>query len=195
MHYLFFDTETTGKDPSTARLVQLAYAGYDQDGKETMSRNVIIKPEGFIIPIEATLIHGISQHEALEKGQPLSTIIMDFFVRTTGARELVAHNVQYDFKVIVREMMRTHFNTNNLAQFVKMPFRCTMEESTNYCGLPGYYGKYKWPQLGELHQILFGEKFEGAHNALNDVRATAKCFFELQRLGVMKAAKIGAEGQ
>jgi hypothetical protein len=38
----------------------------------------------------------------------------------------------------------------------------------------------------ELHRKLFGCDFEGAHDASFDVAATAKCFWELVRLGVIK---------
>jgi DNA polymerase III alpha subunit (gram-positive type) len=54
----------------------------------------------------------------------------------------------------------------------------------NYCAIPPFrYGKYKWPKLSELHQKLFGTDFEEAHNANVDIQATAKCFWELKRLG------------
>jgi len=49
----------------------------------------------------------------------------------------------------------------------------------------GKYGKYKWPKLMELHTKLFSVGFEEAHDAIADIRATAKCFFELQRLGII----------
>jgi hypothetical protein len=39
--------------------------------------------------------------------------------------------------------------------------------------------------LGALHQHLFGCGFESAHEALADVKATARCFFELKRLGLL----------
>lgn len=39
----------------------------------------------------------------------------------------------------------------------------------------------KWPTLQELHTFLFGVGFEGAHDALVDVRACAKCYWEIQR--------------
>ncbi len=39
----------------------------------------------------------------------------------------------------------------------------------------------KWPTLPQLHAKLFNEHFEGAHQALADVRAGAKCYFELKR--------------
>jgi len=42
---------------------------------------------------------------------------------------------------------------------------------------------YKWPKLQELHNHLFGESFEEAHNAMADIEATKKCFIELVKLG------------
>ncbi|MHA7056780.1 hypothetical protein ACWGOQ_0006140 [Aquimarina sp. M1] len=58
---------------------------------------------------------------------------------------------------------------------------CTMLTSTNYCKISGNYG-YKWPTLSELHIKLFGEDFEGAHDASADIMATEKCFWEMKRL-------------
>jgi hypothetical protein len=60
-----------------------------------------------------------------------------------------------------------------------------MQASTEYCALPGNYGT-KWPKLQELHSKLFGSPFEGGHDALVDVRACAKCYFELRKLEVMQ---------
>jgi DNA polymerase III subunit epsilon len=59
-----------------------------------------------------------------------------------------------------------------------------MQLATNFCRLPGPYG-YKWPSLQELHLKLFNEQFKGAHQALADVRACARCYFELKRLNVV----------
>ncbi len=61
-----------------------------------------------------------------------------------------------------------------------------MKSSTNYCKLPGSYGKYKWPKLGELYQILFHEDMGAAHTALQDIQNTAKCYFELKRLSIIE---------
>ncbi len=57
---------------------------------------------------------------------------------------------------------------------------CTMQSTTNFCAIEGYYG-YKWPKLSELHIKLFGKDFEEAHDASIDIKATAKCFWELKR--------------
>lgn len=44
---------------------------------------------------------------------------------------------------------------------------------------------FNGPILQELHNHLFNEDFDGAHDALADVKATARCFFELKRLGIL----------
>ena len=59
-----------------------------------------------------------------------------------------------------------------------------MQRSTDFCAIDGQYG-YKWPKLFELHQKLFGVGFEEAHDAGVDIRATAKCFWELRKLKVL----------
>jgi DNA polymerase-3 subunit epsilon len=61
---------------------------------------------------------------------------------------------------------------------------CTMRETTDLLALPGAYGN-KFPKLIELHKFLFGNEFEGAHNALTDISATAKCFWELKERGLI----------
>ena len=83
--YLFFDTETTGlpkrwNAPVTdlenwPRLVQLAWIMYDDRGNMLESRDVIVKPEGFTIPPEASRVHGITTLVAREKGEPLQEVM------------------------------------------------------------------------------------------------------------------------
>ena len=60
-----------------------------------------------------------------------------------------------------------------------------MQGSTDFCAIVGNYG-YKWPKLQELHKELFGYPFEGDHDALVDVRACVRCYFELRKREVMQ---------
>ena len=63
MKYLFFDTETTGvprnyKAPSSdtrnwPRLVQLAWILTEADGRRIHQSNLIVNPDGFVIPADA----------------------------------------------------------------------------------------------------------------------------------------------
>ena len=56
-----------------------------------------------------------------------------------------------------------------------------MEASTDFCKIQCYYC-YKWPKLSELHIKLFGEDFDGAHDSLAAIEATARCFWEMRKL-------------
>lgn len=187
---LFFDTETTGvpknyKAPASdtknwPRLVQLAWLLADEAGAESSHGEFIVKPDGFTIPPEAARIHGITTERALAEGVALRTAVDAIVADIQKAQALIAHNVSFDEKILGAELIRLGC-TNHLEA---KPRKCTMQSATDYCRLPGPYG-YKWPKLQELHQKLFGESFEGAHRALADVRACARCYFELVRLGVL----------
>ena len=193
--YLFFDTETTGlpnnwKAPITdfdnwPRLVQLAYQLFDDEGNLIVEDDYIIKPNGFEIPIESSEIHGITTERALSKGIILFKVLEDFKLLLNDAHTIVAHNISYDEKIIGCEFLRLNL-TNPLESKNKI---CTMESSTNHCAINGQYG-YKWPKLSELHFKLFKTDFEEAHNAMVDIQATSKCFWELVRINVIKLSGI-----
>lgn len=188
--YLFIDTETTGipanhKAPASdlknwPRLVQIAWQLTDEDANEVSRAEYLVKPEGFIIPLAATKIHGITTGLAHRKGAALPTVLTAIAAAIKKASLLVAHNMQFDEKILGAEFLRSGY-PNSVESKARA---CTMQASTNYCRLPGPYG-YKWPTLQELHMKLFNEAFEGAHRALGDVRACARCYFELKRLKIV----------
>ena len=60
-----------------------------------------------------------------------------------------------------------------------------MQATIDYCGIPFPDGNgYKFPRLEELYEVLFKQQMKDAHNALADVEACAKCFFELMERGI-----------
>lgn len=195
--YLFFDTETTGLPKSWKapvsdtgnwpHIVQLAWALFDETGKQVAFRDHIIKPEGFVIPESATAIHGISTERALKEGQPSAEVLKEFCVAVQGATCLVAHNLDFDEKMIRVELIRQGM-ADALAGVRKL---CTMKSATKYCKIPGPYGD-KWPKLSELHIKLFEVDFEDQHNAASDVLCCAKCFFELRRRAIISDSLIVA---
>ncbi len=189
--YLFFDTETTGLPRNWnapvsdlgnwPRLVQIAWLLCDADGGKVLGRDYIIKPQGFTIPQEAAMIHGITTERAEKIGVSLRSVLEDFSAAIGRASYLVAHNMRFDEKIVGAEFLREGI-ADGLHHARKI---CTMTSTTNFCQLPGNYGDYKWPRLSELHFKLFGEEFDEAHNALVDIEACAKCFWELRRRGIL----------
>lgn len=189
MYYLVFDTETTGLPKNYQaplddfdnwpRLVQLAWQFYDGDGNLWEEENLIIKPEGFVIPEAASNIHRITQERALKEGISLLDALSKFAEAISRADFLVAHNIDFDDKITGSEFLRNSV-VNQLAISQKI---CTMKLGVNICRIPGRGNNFKWPNLNELHQFLFEESFTDAHDALIDVRACARCFFEMKRRG------------
>jgi DNA polymerase III subunit epsilon len=192
---LFFDTETTGlpqfyNAPITQvnnwpRLVQLAFIAYFEDGSLASKHNYIIKPEGFVIPRDATLIHRISNQQAQTEGHDLRQILDVFANAINESAILIAHNFDFDKNIVGAEFVRKGFDTKPL--LTKRSF-CTMKDKNvvNFCGIQGKNG-YKWPKLEELHYKLFNERFSDAHDASIDIEATARCFWGLLKLGAVRA--------
>jgi DNA polymerase III subunit epsilon len=184
--FLFFDTETTGlpknwKRPHTdtdnwPRMVQIAWLLFDLKGKQLDSKNYIIKPDGYTIPKEVSMIHGITTSRAENEGHDLIQVLTEFSEYINESEYMVAHNMSFDEKIAGAEFVRKNV-PNKL--FVKKRF-CTMLSSTDICKIPGPYG-YKWPKLAELHYKLFREDFDDAHDASVDISITAKCFWEMKK--------------
>ena len=188
--YLFFDTETNGlprnwKAPLTdlsnwPRLVQIAWILFDECENEIERNDHIIKTNGFSIPYMASNLHGITTDRANSEGVDLISVLTELHNQIEKTIYLVAHNISFDEKIIGAEFLRNDMpNSISLKQKI-----CTMKCTTDYVGISGYYGN-KWPKLSELHQKLFGFDFEDAHNATADINATAKCFWEARKLGLL----------
>jgi DNA polymerase III subunit epsilon len=179
---VFFDCETTGLPRNFAapaadtdnwpRLVELALLVFDADGHELDSIQWIVYPDGYEIPAQAAAIHGITTQIAKEKGRPIEIVLAEagrYFMR---AEVVVAHNIAFDEKIVGAEYIRARMEDPLLGKAAY----CTMNESKAQLNL------FKRPKLIELHQALFGEGFDGAHGAMADIEATARCYWELKRL-------------
>lgn len=188
MPYLFFDTETTGLPKkfnapisdldNWPRMVQIAWLLSDDSGEIISQEEYIVRPDGFIIPSESSAIHGIDNIKAQTEGKNLKDILEVFnhALDFTSPR-LVAHNIMFDKNIVAAEFLRA----NILSNFLDLNFICTMKGSVDFCALPNK----KFPKLSDLYFKLFGEYFENAHNALDDVIACYKSFFELKKRGIL----------
>jgi len=189
---LFFDTETSGvfnfKKPDHKAtdfpwIVQVG-AVLAEEGISYAELNVIIQPNGRTISEGAQKVHNIPVTLAERTGvsEHLAAHMMKELIQQ--ANKLVCHNWQFDSRLV-----RGLFHRTSLADtlITNSKCYCTMLGTTALCKLPGRYGKYKWPKLQELYQFLFNENFVGAHDAMFDIKATMKCYYELVRRGWIRA--------
>lgn len=184
MQYLFFDTETTSQYQSQARLVHLAFIRTDKEGKELERFSELIRPEGF--QIDNSDIHGITQAVALKSGIGLKSAIKAFMSASEQSSLLVAHNIDYDKKVLFNELKASGLTKIYFNTLYNKAVLCTMQSATAFCNIiDKKRGRPKFPKLSELYEKLFEQTYVKDQEPLTDVETMMHCFFELKRKGVI----------
>lgn len=204
---LFFDTETTGirKGGFIPRVVQIGALLTDNNGKTLSELNVLLYPEGFEnVPVEASNVHGFTTDTLKQRGVDGFSALNVFFELFKHADVVVAHNAEFDMDLIQIEADRVvaqspYDHEKEIArgwqeEIQKATVFCTMLNSRDIMKLPlseaqarffkdtGNTQQYKNPRLQEAYIHFMGHDFDGAHDAMADVRACADVYFKLHSL-------------
>ena len=173
---LVFDTETTGLWQNTLKplnkqpkVIEFFALALDSATNEVLFEyESLVKVDEKITP-KVTKLTTIT-NEMLTDAPYFGNIAPKVKELIENATAVVAHNLNFDIQMIEFEFQR-------LGVEIKWPNQkiCTVEKTEH---IEGYR-----LSLSNLHEKLFGEKFEGAHRAGVDVRALAKCYIELKNLG------------
>lgn len=166
MKAIVFDTETTGLLlPSVADLdqqpyiIELGAVVVDQDYNVLAELSQIIKPP-IPIPERITKITGITQADVDDKPtfKQFLPKLAGFF--KCGAAMLVAHNVSFDWNMLMNELVRA-----KAVDMFPMPndLVCTAQEYTATSG--------KRPTMKALYEKILGKPLPQTHRALDDVKA------------------------
>uniref|UniRef100_A0A6C0B046 Exonuclease domain-containing protein n=1 Tax=viral metagenome TaxID=1070528 RepID=A0A6C0B046_9ZZZZ len=217
MLVLVFDTETDGLPQNMRaipninnyqdwpKIVQLSYMLYDTDAnKIVLCHNYVIRVSN--ISHESTKIHGITNEKSQRDGIPIKEALKLFIENMKKADLIVAHNVEFDQKVILAELYsamvqekeseseftntESNYWVNSIGHMLyTKKYYCTMQESIDLCSLESFtkvdkkpYKKF--PSLLELYRHLFGYEPQGLHNAIIDVVVCFQCFYKM-RFGVV----------
>lgn len=184
---LFFDTETTGV-PSADNpdfkpaLVQLGCILQDLESGLVLAEVKLIgnQPPGTLIPEPSQKFHGINNSMAARYG--VHPDLIDVLLRALIAKAnvVVAHNMEYDLKVVAANLPRSAALLEYKQHF------CTMVSNLYIVRAPVqdppkiYYGMtsipadapFEPPSLVKTYRHYFNDDFEGAHDAMADIRAT-----------------------
>lgn len=198
MNVLFFDTETTGlinrkldpTDPKQPMPVQLGMKLDNEDREEVAAANLMIKTHGeWTVDPKASAITGINNARADMYGAELLPTFEIFMDLIEVADVVVAHNAIFDITVMqhAAAVYALKTDTDYIDPFEGKQAICTMLAATPIVrALPKRNGQYKWPKLEECMNHFFHETIEGAHDALVDVRATARVFYHMLDFGVFQ---------
>lgn len=181
---LFFDTETTGIPERSwewhtdyakyPHVVQLAWI----HGCKVESH--IIRPDGWEIPEDAIKVHGITMERAMNEGEPFAAVVDRFIQDCHDAGLICGHNIHFDTGIIkaniLRELGREYYDANDVESALYKGKRIdTMRPTMKWVDARMANGRLKFPNLSELYAHCFpGETFP-AHDALEDVKAVARC--------------------
>ncbi len=192
---LVFDTETTGipfwKERSGLKkqphMVQLAAILCDEETRDEAGRmDVIIKPDGWVIPQETIDIHGITNEQAMDEGIPEVEALQMFFKLWYQCDLRIAHNTTFDNRIIRIALKRylPDLISDELWKNRDL-YYCTKANSMRVF-------KRKDGHLADFYKLFTGKDLENAHNAMADVQACMEIYFAIQD-GVTKAVVLAEE--
>lgn len=159
--FVVFDFETTGLDNKTCEIIEIG-AVKIEGGKIVSTFSTFIKPSQ-PIPQEITDLTGITD-KMVEDSPKINYVIPDFYKYCYGCG-LVAHNIAFDYGFLSQIAKKMNYNFDN-------PQYDTLNIARQkLLGLRNF-------KLETVAERL-GVSLVGAHRAVNDAMATAKCFLKL----------------
>jgi DNA polymerase III alpha subunit (gram-positive type) len=178
MLVVVFDVETTGLIENPAKRLALqpeiiSFASVSAtlaEGEIFNDYYKIIKPKNNINQI-ITNITGLTNSTLKQFGVPIEDCLDKIIEILEDGPIVLGQNVQFDVTMIELECAR-------YGKTIKWPPKIDLVQ--NAIHLRGYR-----LTLTELHKELFGEAFEGAHEANVDVRITAKCAIAMYQKGLL----------
>jgi len=159
--FVVFDLETTGLDSKTCEIIEIG-AVKIEGGKIVSTFSTFVKPEKEI-PQEITDLTTIT-NKMVEDSPAINYVLPDFYKYCHGA-SLVAHNISFDYGFLANIATRMGYNFDN-PQFDTLNMA-----REKLLGLRNF-------KLETIAERL-GVSLVGAHRAVNDAMATAKCFLKL----------------
>lgn len=161
--FLVVDTETTGLDKNTHRVIEIAWVFFD--GKKEIRSQAKFCAIGEPIPEEITKLTGISD-EMLEGQNDFGSHIEDFLQAASKAAFIVAYNATFDRLFIEAEFERAGKELPALTWVDPCVF---IREFDRY---------QKGKKLSDA-ATRWGVSLDGAHRALADAKATGHLLIKL----------------
>ncbi len=152
---VFFDTETTGLNPATNRIIEITL--YTEEGWYSKLLN-----PGVPVPERITEITGITT-EMVANAPTFAEVAPEIWRRFEG-RTAVAHNAQFDMRFLLAEFKRAGMTVTN-----DMTAICTLEAERLARGVK---------KNNTLTECIGrrGLKAENAHRAEDDVRSLIELY-------------------
>lgn len=180
---LVLDSETSGllrddlpsSDPSQPHIVQLGAILFDARWTPAGKLVCLIKPAGWTIEPEAEAVHGISEQRCHRYGIDVCAALSAFADMVQRAETVVAHNMQFDRRVIEAALAKIGAEGGWWRRAVPKLF-CTMESNVDVLRIDGQFG-WRFPSLEETYRYYYPDReYQPTHSAEADVLACAEIY-------------------
>jgi DNA polymerase III subunit epsilon len=190
MREIIFDTETTGLDKTSDRVIEIGAVELANRFLTGRHFHVFINPQGKQVHPDAEKIHGISNAQLTDK--PVFAEIVDDFLNFIDGAKLVAHNAQFDTEFINAEFSRLELPPVEPSIVIDTLQLARRKHPMGPNSLDGLCKRYN---IDNSHRTL--------HGALLDAELLAEVYLELTgsrqaALGFGDAeriSQIGANGE
>jgi DNA polymerase-3 subunit epsilon len=163
MNYCVIDTETSDLPENGGRIIELAWKIYNGKGQPLLETSSIVRPSGE---------WEMNPKDGRKSIHVFRRFMKDLLEYSENGIALVGHNISFDL-----EMLRNDYERVGLEGDLDfMPILCTQKLGKEFLG----FRDTDKLSLDELHRKVVGGSVKGAHGALDDVNATAKCFFKMR---------------
>lgn len=153
---IVFDIESTGLSVKNDRILQLAIIKLHADNSSPLERKRLINPT-IPIPVEASAVHGIT--DEMVKDQPTFAQISKNLYELINDSDFCTFNGnRFDIPMLMEEF-----------------YRCGIEldmTDRKCVDVKRIFHRMERRDLKAAYQFYCGKNLEGAHDAMNDVRAT-----------------------
>ncbi|MEV8552730.1 3'-5' exonuclease [Streptomyces glaucescens] len=164
-----FDTETTGVDVESDRIVSAALVVQDAPGTRPRVSRWLVNP-GVPVPAEATAVHGLTEDHLARNGRwpapVMQEIAMGLAEQAGRGRPLVVMNAPFDLTLLDRELRR--HRASSLARWFDSTPLLVLDPRV----LDKHLDRYRKGRrtLGDLCE-QYGVALDGAHDAAADAQA------------------------
>ena len=160
---VIFDTETTGIEFKTCRIIELGAVALDAEGEVDSMDALIRLPEGETIPPVVVDLTGITDLQLLSEGVSEQEAVDQFARLFQGAERplIVAYNAQFDL----------NFMAGLLPRYGQLDL---LKRSRFLDALTVYKDRRDYPHklCNAIEAYHLGDKVVNSHRAVDDARAT-----------------------
>jgi DNA polymerase III epsilon subunit-like protein len=197
--YLVFDLETSGLPDmnggfpdaedvmkyENSRVIEIGYIIMNDKLEPIHTSTSLVNS---VEEVSNTWIHGITLEMIKDNGKSVKDMLkkMKDDLIKYEVQVLIAHNIKFDYNVLMSEVHRVMEESKTRSSKVEMSGlrgqlqsllkECTMQEGRKLLG--------KNPKLKDLYEMLTGKNVIQTHRALDDVELCLECYKKLKEKSI-----------